>query len=333
MRDMINRFLCSILLLSSFAAAESKVTFPAGIDHVTVPFSDHRNHMVIQVSVNGMEPQPAILDTGAHGAVLNGDEATVKALGLKDVQEAEIRGAGGGGAGLKAVVAQGVTLGIGGATLTGNTLAVGKGIVPTGAVAQLVVGRSIFASFVVKVDWDNMELTLFDPATFKYTGKGSEVPIEFDRHGLPYIRANVTTADAKDVPVKLVVDSGASHPLSLMYGKDSPFKEPTGIEKRVIGRGASGEVRAYVANSPSISIAGYTLKNVPTFYPDESLGPIGHEFDQQGNLGAGILRRFTVIYDYPQRRMFIEPNQHFEDEFKPLPPMKGAPAGSSNANP
>ena len=322
MPDMINRFLCSILLLSSFAVAESKVTFPAGVDHVTVPFTDHRNHMVIQVSVNGSEPQPAILDTGAHGAVLNGDENTVKTLGLKDVQEAEIHGAGGGGAGLKAVVAQGVTLGIGGATLTGNTLAVGNGIVPTGAVAQLVVGRSIFASFVVKVDWEKMELTLYDPARFKYDGHGTELPIEFDRHGLPYLRAKVSTVDAADVPVKLVVDSGASHPLSLMYGGNSPFKEPTGVEKRVIGRGASGEVRAYVTNSPCLTVAGFTLKNVPTFYPDESLGPIGRDFDQNGNLGAGVLRRFTVVYDYPNRRMYLEPNQHFADEFKPLPPLK-----------
>jgi hypothetical protein len=107
-----------------------------------------------------------------------------------------------------------------------------------------------------------------------------------------------------------------------MYGGNCPFKEPTGVEKRVIGRGASGEVRAYVTNSPSLTVAGFTLKNVPTSYPDESLGPIGRDFDQNGNLGAGVLRRFTVVYDYPNRRMYLEPNQHFADEFKPLPPLK-----------
>ncbi len=328
MRHMINRFLCSILLVSCFAAAQSKASFPAGSDHVTVPFTDHRNHMVIQVSVNGAAPQPAILDTGAHGAVLNGGETTIKALGLKDVQDAEIHGAGGGGAGLKAQLAHDVTFGIGGATLTGNMLAIGEGIVPTGAAAQLVVGRSIFANFVVQVDWEKMELTLFDPAKFEYAGHGHELPVEFDRHGLPYIRAKVSTADAADVPVKLVVDSGASHPLSLTYGANSPFKEPTNVEKRVVGRGSSGEVRAYVSTSPSIVIAGYTLKNVPTFYPDESLGPIGHDFDQQGNLGGGVLRRFTVIYDYPHQRIFLEPNHHLTDEFKPLPPLtpEAAPA-------
>ena len=318
---MINRFLCSLLFCAAFASAQT-VTFPAGTDHVIVPFTDHRNHMVIQVGLNGTDPQPAVLDTGAHGAVLNGDASTIQKLGIKETQDAEIRGAGGNGAPLKAVVAQDVTFDIRGAKLTGNMLAIGENVVPPGHVAQLVVGRSIFANFIVKVDWDKQELTLYDPAKFHYSGKGAELPLEFDQHGLPYIQAKVSTADLKDVPLKLVVDSGASHPLSLLYGDSSPFKEPVNAEKRVIGRGASGEVRAYLLTTPSITLAGYTLNNVPTVYPDESYGPIRNAAHQQGNLGAGILRRFTVTYDYPSQKMYLEPNSHFADEFKPLPPLK-----------
>ncbi len=319
---MLNRFLCSLLLLTSFAVAESHISFPAGADHVTIPFTDHRNHMVIQVALNGTDPQPAVLDTGAHGAVLNGDATTIQKLGIKETQEAQIRGAGGKGAILKAVVAQDVTFDIGGAKLTGNMLAIGENIVPPGHVAKLVVGRSIFTNFIVKVDWEKQELTLYDPAKFHYSGKGAEVPLEFDPHGLPYIHAQVTTGDAKDVPVKLVVDSGASHALSLLYGGSSPFKEPINAEKRVLGRGASGDVSGYLIPTPSFTLAGYTFSNVPTVYPDESIGPVRNDGNQQGNLGAGILRRFTVTYDYSHQTMYLEPNSHFADEFKPLPPMQ-----------
>jgi hypothetical protein len=318
---MLNRFLCSLLALVSCAFAQN-VTFPAGADHVTVPFTDHRNHMVIQVGLNGTAPQPAVLDTGAHGAVLNGDATTVQKLGIKETHDAEIRGAGGKGVSLKAVVASDIVFDIGGAKLSGNTLAIGENVVPPGHVAQLVVGRSVFTNFIVKVDWEKMELTLYDPAKFHYTGNGTALSLEFDPHGIPYVQAKVSTADIKDVPVKLVLDSGGSHALSLLYGGSSPFKEPVNVEKRVIGRGASGEVSGYIIPTPSFILAGYSFANVPTVYPDESYGPVRNDGNQQGNLGAGILRRFTITYDYQHQCIYLEPNSHFADEFKPLPPLK-----------
>jgi hypothetical protein len=32
-----------------------------------------------------------------------------------------------------------------------------------------------------------------------------------------------------------------------------------------------------------------------------------------GTIGAQMLRRFTVIFDYPHRQMILEPNEYFGD--------------------
>ncbi len=317
----------TVLLLSITCFAQPQpshptVTFPAGADHVVVPFTDDRGHMIISVSLNGLDPQPTILDSGAQGAVLNGDAEVAKKYGITTTGEGEIRGVGGKGIGVKALMAHDVTFELGGAKLTGNEIAVVERSLPA-RTAQLVVGQSIFRNFIVQVDWEKHELTLYDPAKFKHTGNGSQLPLEFDDGGRPYIHGSVKL-EGKEVPVKLVIDTGAPHALSLLYGTSPDIKQPEHAEKIVLGRGASGELTGYLATTPALTLGRYSLSDVPTVYPDESLGPVRGNFQQQGNLGSGILRRFTVIYDYPNSRIFIAPNTHLNDPFRMMgpPPQK-----------
>jgi hypothetical protein len=51
----------------------------------------------------------------------------------------------------------------------------------------------------------------------------------------------IALADEKLIPVKLVVDSGASHALSLDVGSKPEISLPEGATKVVLGRGASGD--------------------------------------------------------------------------------------------
>lgn len=306
--------LLPFLVLFAITAIAQTVSFPGGTDHVTVPFSDDHGHIVIQVGVNGTDPQPAILDTGAEGAVLNGSAETAQKYSMKDLKEDEISGAGGNGVAMKAFQARDVTFNIGGATLTGNTVMLVDRMLP-GRMAQLVVGYSIFKNFVVTVDYEKSELTLNDPAKFKYAGKGTEIPLEINSHGHPFLRAAINLPDAQRVPVKLVVDTGAMHALSLYYGSAPELKEPKG-EKVVYGRGASGEVRGYFETTPALILGGFTVADIPTIYPDESIGAIAKDSGQQGNLGSAILRRFKITYDYVHLRLFIEPNSHLNDPFR-----------------
>jgi hypothetical protein len=120
-----------------------------------------------------------------------------------------------------------------------------------------------------------------------------------------------------------VVDTGAMHALTLNYGSAPELKEPKG-EKVVYGRGASGEVRGYFETTPALILGGYTVTDIPTIYPDESIGAIAKDSGQQGYLGSAILRRFKITYDYSHSRMFVEPNSHLGEPFRIMrrPPEK-----------
>lgn len=289
--------------------------FPAGKDFVEVPFEVESDLMVIPVSINGSRPLRYVLDTGGQGATLS-NSTVAETLNLKIAGTVQVRGAGGGGATTPASVAEGVTFNIGGIELSDASLVMRRPIFGSGSMAgpDGVIGRPVFGNLVVEVDWEKRVVRFYEPAKYKYSGAGTALPLTFDEGGRPYMMAAVTVTGNKAVPVKLVVDSGASHALSLDVGSNAEIKLPEGAVKAVLGQGASGEVTGYTARVKNFQLGNYLLKDVPTSFPDASAGTAGLG-GRQGNLGAGVLRRFKVIYDYSRQRMIVEPNKFFNEPF------------------
>ena len=290
------------------------LNFPAGKTVVELPFEVESGLMVIPVSINGSRPFRYGFDTGASGSV-HFDPSIVDALNLKIGGEIQVRGAGGGGAISTARIAENINFNIGGIELSNGHLAL------RGSLGGLsgVIGRPIFANLVVEVDWEKQVIRFYDPAKFKYAGPGIVLPLTFDDGGRPYTMASVAVAGEKRTPVKLVVDSGASHALSLDVGSTPEIVLPEGAVKTVLGRGASGEVTGHAGRVSTVEFAGQTFKNVPASFPDSSAGTAGLN-GRHGNLGSGILRRFKVIYDYSRKQMILEPNKFTNSAFgTPMP--------------
>jgi hypothetical protein len=135
-----------------------------------------------------------------------------------------------------------------------------------------IIGRPIFANLVVEVDWEKHVVRLFEPASYKYSGSGSILPLTFDDGGRPYTMASVTTG-AKTIPVKLVVDTGGSHALSLDVGSNSEITLPEGVSKTALGRGASGEIAGYTGRVKALELGGQTYQRLPTIFPIHRLEP------------------------------------------------------------
>ncbi len=196
-----------------------KLKFPGGKSVVEVPFEVEGNWMVIPVNVNGSRPLRYVLDTGGQGASLY-NSAIADTLNLKIVGTAQVRGAGNGGAAAQASIAEGVNFNIGGIELSDASMAVRR--LPSGsgfmASHDGVIGRPVFGNLVVEVDWERKVIRFYEPAKYNYQGKGAILPLTFDEGGRPYTMAAVAVAGDKSVPVKLVVDTGASHALSLDVG-------------------------------------------------------------------------------------------------------------------
>lgn len=293
---------------------EIRLQFLAGKGVAEVPFEVESDLMVIPVSVNGSRPLRFVLDTGAQGAVLN-DPALTDSLRLNVVGKVRVRGAGSEPP-AEASLAENVTFNVGGIEMSGGRLVVRPARPGATFMAGLdgVVGRSVFANLVVEVDWEKRVVRFYDPAKYTYSGAGATLPLTFDDGGRPYTTASVVVAGDASVPVKLVVDTGASHALSLDVGSHAGIRLPEGAAQAVLGMGASGEIRGHRGRVKSFQFAGHMLKDVPTSFPDESANTAGLG-GRQGNLGAGVLKRFKVIYDYSRSRMIVEPNKFVNEPF------------------
>jgi CubicO group peptidase (beta-lactamase class C family) len=286
------------------------VHFPAGKDVVEVPFEVENGWMVIPVRVNGSHPLRYVFDTGASGTV-NSNPTIVDSLNLKISGKVQARGAGGGGALSEMSFADNVNFNIGGIELSNGSLALGPAM---GSGFDGVIGRAIFANLVVEIDWEKRIISFYEPAKYKYSGSGTILPLTFDDGGRPYTMGSVSLSDEKMIPVKLVVDTGAGHTLSLDVGSSPEIKLPEGATKTVLGRGASGEISGYMGRIKAFEFGGQTFKDVPTTFPDASAGTSGLN-GRQGNLGSGILRRFKIVYDYSRKQMIVEPNKFAKDSF------------------
>src|SRR6266568_317528 len=139
-----------------------KLNFPDGKSVVEIPFEVEGNWMVIPVSVNGSRPLRFVLDTGAQGTTLQNSELA-DSLSLKITGKVAVRGAG--GAGGEASVAENVTFNIGGIELSNGRLVVRPSPPKTksGFTHDGGIGRIVFATLVVEVDWEKRVLRFYEP--------------------------------------------------------------------------------------------------------------------------------------------------------------------------
>lgn len=295
-------------------AAEVEVRSADG--RVTIPFELKNNHVIIPISVNGSKFD-VILDTGMpmDGLMLYGTEKVEK-LGFEYAGfKAQIGGAGGEGSHIEADIAQGVTIDVEDLRLKNATTIVAPPMHHFTSYHDGVIGASLFNNFVVDINYDENRIELYDPKTYSPPKNAAVLPLTFE-HNVPYAEVTVTTADGREIPLKVVVDLGASHGISLNVDTSDAIEVPAKAVRTIIGRGVSGEVRGQVGRIRSLELGGISLANVVATFPDREHQHPGGMNSRNGNLGDGVLNRFNVIFDYAHERMLLVPNEQFGDPFE-----------------
>jgi hypothetical protein len=82
--------------------------------------------------------------------------------------------------------------------------------------------------------------------------------------------------------------------------------------------GLAGPIKGFLSRIDEIDIGKYKVKNVITAFPNDydSTTMKYLSVARDGNLGVGILKRFTVIFDYPDNALYLKPNANFHQPFE-----------------
>ncbi len=173
---------------------------------------------------------------------------------------------------------------------------------PTSAAPRIdgILGYPLFASALVQLDIAAGTMRIGPPGSF---APGGERLTAIADRALPEVELRVNG----NLTAPFVIDTGNAADLLLYrpfvdaHPGVVPFSTQT---RRSVGVG--GATAAYETTLPARQFGGTTLRGVSTDVMLATQGAFADRFDA-GNIGFGILRRFTLTFDLPDGALYVQP--------------------------
>jgi len=287
---------------------------------VTIKFKSASNLIIIPVTINDSDTLNFILDTGVRYPIIT-ELPFINKLNLNYMMPVEIKGLG-----------EGETLT---AYRSGNNTMRIEGLIARNQEVQMIIdenfqishmlgipvhgliGFNLFKDYIVKIDYENEKLTLYRPESYKYRDRKNDIvlPLFFDGNK-PFVRTSIVMDDMTEVPVKLMVDTGASDAIWLSDKSDERIKLPQQYIETFLGRGLTGDLYGKKGRIDGIWVGPLVLsKPIVAFPNSELIDQLISANDRNGTLGAEILRRFYVTIDYRNARLTLTPTSEVKEDF------------------
>ena len=287
-----------------------------------IDFELHGNLIIVPVRINKSDTLRFILDTGVGSTILT-DASIAQKLGMKSVRKMKIEGMGNG-----QPIAADITI--------GNILQMGEMrclehniVVMDDTILRLselvgtqihgIFGYEIFNKFVVTIDFQLQRLKLTNPEKYRYSAKqGDRFPIVIEKTK-PYLDAVTVVSNDRELPIRVVLDTGAGHALMLNTSAGN-LQLPQKVVKAQLGVGLAGVINGHIGRMPKVRIGNYELTDVLTTFPDSSAFGVkitDQSPQRDGNLGGELLSRFKVTFNYEEGYIVLKPNKkRFNDKFE-----------------
>lgn len=295
--------------------ATAEVQFESGAHETVAVAQVYGDHIFLPVRINGREGAWFFLDSGAGMSIVSDAWAQKAGLEVEGVVGGKGTGAGTASMGL----AKSAVLEVADARVPPATIAVWNFAPIRMAMGRQwdgVLGDDVISKLVVRVDYENQRITFYHPRTFVADKKAAVLPVTF-LGNLPVVHARIALPGGSVVDLECAVDSGADG-----FHLTSPFTNSNhlldSVKKTISAStiGAGGLSKQYAGRIVSLQLGPYVLHEpIVTFSPDEKKGLLASS-DIGAIAGGRILKRFTVTFDFPHRRILLEPNSHFAEPFR-----------------
>lgn len=292
--------------------------FNYGIKREAIQFKKIKNVIIIPVMLNDKGPYNFILDTGVSPLIIT-DTTIVSALNLGDLRKVQLNGVGEGtiinalySANTKAEVGRAYINYVPTVILTEDAFNLSNYL---GIKIHGIIGYYFFNSFVVTINYSNDRL-VFKLPNPKQKIKGTKLDLELIENK-PYINTTLVTDSLGEIQAKLIIDCGANHALSLEAYKGNIFPLPSATIKGNLGIGLAGEINGSIGRLKELKLGNYTFKNVLTNFPSyNDVGAKTNIKERTGNIGADLLGRFLVTFDYQNKAMYLKKGQNYKETFE-----------------
>ena len=175
-----------------------------------------------------------------------------------------------------------------------------------------ILGFSFFNRYVVKINFDSLQIEVFSRGKIEYPDKGTllhpiftSLPIQF-----------VQTKERRKMGYNFYFDTGAGLCL-LMSDKLVEDSMVLNKKRRPVVTGAEGmmgRLRMRLTVIKEVKIGPYRFRAVPTYLYKDDYNVTNYPFTG-GLIGNELLRRFNLILNYSQREIHLQPNSHYFEKF------------------
>lgn len=284
---------------------------------VTIPFKLINNLIFIPIKVNGIELN-FLLDSGVEETILFSMEEKQE-VSFHNIQKIKLRGLGSEDE-------------IEGLKSTNNVLE-SHGLKSSNHLVYIIldqsfnlsshigipvngiIGYKFFKNNIVEINYQKKRVVVHinDKSIHeRLSKKFNEVPITIER-SKPYIYATAVVNDDK-IPAKLLIDIGNSDAFWIF--ENNKIKLPKKNFPDFLGKGFSGDIEGHRAKIDNFLIDDFNFKKPIVSFPDStSIRNVKMVPDRIGSVGGEVLKRFTVVLDYADKKMYLKKNSKFSEPF------------------
>lgn len=178
-----------------------------------------------------------------------------------------------------------------------------------------IIGYKFFRNNLVEVNYQKKRITVHSKSA-KYREKLDKqfkmVPITIER-AKPYIMTKATVND-EEIPAKLLIDIGNSD--AFWVFENDKIKLPNKNFPDFLGKGFSGDIEGHRAKIDKFSIDEFDFRKPIVSFPDSiSVRNVKMVPGRIGSVGGEVLKRFTLVLDYGEKKLFLKKNSKFGEPF------------------
>ncbi|RZJ31071.1 MAG: PDZ domain-containing protein [Flavobacterium sp.] len=309
-----------LLIFSMTSTAQPGFRFEsAGRRKVTIPFKFINNLIVLSVNVNGADLN-FLLDTGVDETILFSidDQDQVK---LNNIQRILLKGLGGNEP-VEGLKSSHNKLSFPGYSDSDHDIYIVLDqdfnfSASIGIPVNGIIGYGFFKNNLIEINYDRKKIIVYN----ENEKARKKVASQFVPHdisivdGKPYLIAELT-ADQRQIPARLLVDTGNTDAVWLFQDKSGSFKIPDQVFDDFLGRGLSGDIVGKRGRIENFAIDSFGFQQPLVAFPDvNATKNIVMAEGRVGSVGGEILKRFTVVFDYKNGKIFLRKGREYSQPF------------------
>ena len=303
----------------NFSFSQDGFRFTSEKKKISIPFKLSNNLIIVPVNINGIDLS-FLLDTGVDNTILFSLEET-DSITFNNVKKIKMRGLGSGEP-IDALYSKKNVLKIKEFIDESHDvfIVLDQGInfsSQIGIPVHGIIGYQFFKNHFVELNYKTKKINIYknaDAFSLKKMESFDVLPMDIEMKK-PYINSLITL-NGKEINTRLLVDSGGSDAIWLFEDQGKEIVSPEVYFEDFLGNGFSGEINGKRSRIEKIKLGNNTIENSTISFPDqESIRHVNLGSGRNGSIGSELLKRFHVLFDYENGKMYLKRNLNFNDPF------------------